>query len=166
MSSGHAAFVGLGSNLSDPRKQVLDAIEALAGLPRTKVRARSSLYRSTPIGYLEQPDFINAVVQLETMLSPHSLLDELLVLEAKRGRTREFRNAPRTLDLDVLLYDDLRYHEHHLAIPHPQMHLRAFVLRPLLELAPDVFIPGVGRAAEALLACEQQQLERVEDATG
>ena len=100
------------------------------------------------------------------MLSPRGLLDELLVLEAKRGRTREFRNAPRTLDLDVLLYDDLRYHEHHLAIPHPQMHLRAFVLRPLLELAPDVFIPGVGRAAEALLACEQQQLERVEDATG
>ena len=88
------------------------------------------------------------------------------MLEAKRGRTREFRNAPRTLDLDVLLYDDLRHHEHHLVIPHPQMHLRAFVLCPLLELAPDVFIPGVGRAAEALLACEQQQLERVEDATG
>jgi len=90
----------------------------------------------------------------------------LLELEQKCGRTREFRNAPRTLDLDVLLYGDLRHHEHGLTLPHPQMHQRAFVLRPLLEIAPDCVIPGIGPAAEALRQCENQQLERVEDVTG
>lgn len=159
----HIAFIGLGSNLSNPRRQVLQALQALAGLPHTQVLARSSLYCSAPVDYLEQPDFINAVAQLKTSLSPRALLDALLELEHVCGRTREFRNAPRTLDLDVLLYDDLRHHEHGLTIPHPQMHLRAFVLRPLLEIAPDCVIPGVGTAAEALHQCADQKLERVSD---
>ena len=159
--AGHIAFIGLGSNLSDPREQILRALQALGSLPHTRVLAQSSLYRSAPVGFLEQPDFINAAAKLETALSPRALLDELLELEHKCGRTREFRNAPRTLDLDVLLYDDLRYHEHGLTIPHPQTHLRAFVLRPLLEIAPDCAIPGIGSAAEALQGCRQQQLEQV-----
>lgn len=157
--AGHIAFIGLGSNLSGPREQVSRALRALGSLPHTRVLAQSSLYRSAPIGFLEQPDFINAVAKLETTLSPRALLDALLDLEHKCGRTREFRNAPRTLDLDVLLYDDLRYHEHGLTIPHPQMHLRAFVLRPLLEIAPDCVIPGTGTVKEALQGCRQQELE-------
>lgn len=160
---GHIVLVGLGSNLSDPCKQVLQALQALDGLPQTRVLARSSLYRSAPIGYLQQPDFINAVAQLETELPPRALLDALLVLEHQRGRTRDVHNGPRTLDLDVLLYDDLQHHEHGLTIPHPQMHKRAFVLRPLLEIAPDCVIPGVGPAAEALRLCADQQLEKIPD---
>ena len=157
----HTAFVGLGSNLDDPQKQILRALQALDTLPHTRVLARSSLYRSAPIGYLEQPDFINAVAKLETVLSPRALLDALLGLERECGRTREFRNAPRTLDLDVLLYDDLCCHEHGLTIPHSQMHVRAFVLRPLLEIAPDCVIPGIGPAEKALQGCQQQQMENV-----
>ena len=160
----HVAFIGLGSNLSNPRHQVLQALHALASLPNTQLMAHSSLYSSAPVDYLEQPDFINAVAQLKTSLNPRTLLDALLELERVGGRTREFRNAPRTLDLDVLLYDDLHHHEHGLTIPHPQMHLRAFVLHPLLEIAPDCVIPGIGAAAEALRLCADQKLERVADA--
>ena len=157
----HVAFVGLGSNLADPASQVSNALNALDKLPQTRVMQRSSLYRSAPVGYLEQPDFINAVAQLETELAPRALLDALLALEQESGRTREFCNAPRTLDLDVLLYDDLQHHEHGLTIPHSQMHLRAFVLQPLLEIAPDCVIPGVGTAADAARQCTGQILERI-----
>jgi 2-amino-4-hydroxy-6-hydroxymethyldihydropteridine diphosphokinase len=157
----HVAFVGLGSNLGDPVFQVTRALDALGGLPQTHVARRSSLYRSAPVGYLEQPDFINAVAQLETELAPRALLDTLLALEQECGRTREFCNAPRTLDLDVLLYDDLQHHEHGLTIPHPEMHRRAFVLLPLLEIAPDCVIPGIGKASDAARQCEDQKLEKV-----
>jgi 2-amino-4-hydroxy-6-hydroxymethyldihydropteridine diphosphokinase len=157
----HVAFIGLGSNLADPVMQVSRALDALDNLPQTHVVHRSSLYRSAPVGYLAQPDFINAVAQLETELMPRALLDELLKREQECGRTREFCNAPRTLDLDVLLYDDLQYHEHGLTIPHPQMHLRAFVLQPLLEIAPDCMIPGVGAVIEAVRKCEDQKLEKI-----
>lgn len=162
----HTAFVGLGSNLEDPSGQLQRAFADLNALPGTRLVARSSLYRSAPVGYLDQPDFVNAVAQLETSLTPHDLLKSLLNTEHCHGRERTFRNAPRTLDLDVLLYDDLQMHEHGLTIPHPQMHLRAFVLQPLLELAPDCTIPGVGNAAQALVACRDQRLERMQDVAG
>ncbi len=161
VSRPHIAFIGLGSNLTDPLAQVSSALDAVGNLAQTRVVRRSSLYRSAPVGYLQQPDFINAVAQLETELTPRALLDALLALEHERGRTREFCNAPRTLDLDILLYDDLVHHEHGLTIPHPQMHLRAFVLQPLLEIAPDCVIPGVGPAADAALRCAGQALERL-----
>ncbi|MDH2917148.1 MAG: 2-amino-4-hydroxy-6-hydroxymethyldihydropteridine diphosphokinase [Gallionella sp.] len=157
----HVAFVGLGSNLAEPLDQVAHALDELARLPDTRVVRRSSMYRSAPVGYLEQPDFINAVAQIETELTPRALLEALLVLELECGRTREFLNAPRTLDLDVLMYDDLIHHEHGLTIPHPQMHLRSFVLQPLVEIAPDCVIPGVGRADEASQRCIGQILERL-----
>src|SRR5512144_2834316 len=157
----HVAFIGLGSNLADTVAQVSRALAALGGLRQTRLVQRSSLYRSAPVGYLDQPDFINAVAQLETEMAPRALLDALLALEHQCGRTREFSNAPRTLDLDVLLYDDLIHHEHGLTIPHPQMHLRAFVLQPLLEIAPDCVIPGIGTAAEAARRCRDQQLEKL-----
>jgi 2-amino-4-hydroxy-6-hydroxymethyldihydropteridine diphosphokinase len=157
----HVAFIGLGSNLDNPVAQVSRALDELDNLPQTRVVQRSSLYRSAPVGYLEQPDFINAVAQLETELTPRALLDALLALEHECGRTREFCNAPRTLDLDVLLYDDLQHHEHGLTIPHSQMHLRAFVLKPLLEIAPGCVIPGKGKASDAALQCAGQILERI-----
>jgi 2-amino-4-hydroxy-6-hydroxymethyldihydropteridine diphosphokinase len=157
----HSAFIGLGSNLADPVAQMSRALAALDNLPQTHVLRRSALYRSAPVGYLDQPDFINAVALVETELAPRVLLDVLLALEHECGRTREFLNSPRTLDLDVLLYDDLIHHEHGLTIPHPQMHLRAFVLRPLLEIAPDCVIPGVGSAKDAVLQCAGQTLERL-----
>jgi len=160
----HTAFIGLGSNLDDPGAQVLHALRALCELPHTRLLARSSLFRSAPLGFAGQPDFINAVAKLETGLAPRELLDALLRLERENGRTREFRNAPRTLDLDVLLYDDMRRHEPGLTLPHPRMHERAFVLAPLLEIAPECAIPGVGTAAQALAQCGAQQLERIEDA--
>lgn len=157
----HTAFIGLGSNLADPSGQVLHAMESIGRLPDTRVLARSSLYRSAPVGYLDQSDFINAVVKVETALAPLDLLQALLALEQENGRTREFQNAPRTLDLDVLLYDDVQQHQHGLTVPHPQMHKRAFVLQPLLEIAPDCVIPGVGAAARAMQECTDQQLEKL-----
>ena len=157
----HTVFVGLGSNLADPQAQVSRAMQELAELPMMRVAQRSSLYRSAPVGFLQQPDFINAVVQLQTALAPRDMLDVLLQLELQCGRTREFINAPRTLDLDLLLYDNLQHHEHGLTIPHPQMHLRAFVLLPLLEIAPDCVIPGIGAVAEAARHCAAQHVERL-----
>jgi len=132
------AFVGIGSNLEDPEQQVKNAFAELDRLPHTRVVRRSSLYRSAPVGYDAQPDFINAVVQLETGLAAERLLAELQALEARHGRARSFRNAPRTLDLDLLLFGDARRSSPELTLPHPRMHERAFVLRPLLEIAPQL----------------------------
>jgi len=132
------AFVGIGSNLEDPEQQVKNAFAELDRLPHTRVVRRSSLYRSAPVGYDAQPDFINAVVQLETGLAAERLLAELQALEARHGRARSFPNAPRTLDLDLLLFGDARRSSPELTLPHPRMHERAFVLRPLLEIAPQL----------------------------
>lgn len=159
----HIAFIGLGSNLDDPHSQLQRAFADLDRLPGTHLMARSSLYRSAPLGYLDQPDFVNAVAKIVTVLTPQSLLQSLLNIEHQHGRERTFRNAPRILDLDVLLYGDLQMHEHGLTIPHPQMHLRAFVLQPLLEIAPDCEIPAVGEAQRALRECRGQVLERLAD---
>ncbi|HEX5364290.1 MAG TPA: 2-amino-4-hydroxy-6-hydroxymethyldihydropteridine diphosphokinase [Gallionella sp.] len=162
----HTAFIGLGSNLERPSSQLQRAFADIDSLPDTRLVAHSGLYRSAPVGYLDQPDFVNAVAQVVTGLSPQSLLQSLLQIEHDHGRERSFRNAPRTLDLDVLLYDDLQLHEHGLTIPHPQMHLRAFVLQPLLEISPDCIIPGVGKAEMVLSACQDQVLERLADVAG
>lgn len=159
----HVVFIGLGSNLEEPREQLRRAFVDLDKLPHTRLVNRSSLYQSAPIGYLDQPNFVNAVAQLSTALTPQALLQGLLQIEHRHGRERTFLNAPRTLDLDLLLYDDVQLHEHGLTIPHPQMHLRAFVLQPLLEIAPDCAIPAIGSAVRALQACNDQTLERLAD---
>lgn len=161
----HIAFVGLGSNLETPCSQLLRAFAELDELPQTRLMARSSLYRSAPLGYQDQPEFVNAVAKIATALTPQVLLQALLQIEHRHGRERTFRNAPRTLDMDVLLYDDVRLHEHGLTIPHPQMHLRAFVLQPLLEIAPNAGIPGIGQAEMALEGCQDQALEIISDET-
>jgi len=157
----HRAYVALGSNLAQPEAQVNQAFDALARLPDSRLVARSSLYRSAPVGYADQPDFINAVAQIETRLAPHDLLQSLLGIEQEFGRVREFRNAPRTLDLDLLLYDDIHFHEPGLTLPHPRMHERAFVLLPLLEIDPHCVIPGRGSASDWLAQCDDQSIIRV-----
>lgn len=159
--SGHIAFIGLGSNLDDPRSQLQRAFVALGKLPGTRLVAQSSLYRSAPLGFADQPDFVNAVASIATGLTPQELLHALLKIEHGQGRERNFRNAPRTLDLDILLYDGVQLHEHGLTIPHPQMHMRAFVLLPLLEIAPDCVIPGIGAVAITARQCEDQMVERL-----
>ena len=153
-------FIALGSNLDSPELQVRRAFDELARLPSSRLLAHSSLYRSGPIGLLDQPDFINAVAHIETALGPHDLLQALLEIEFGHGRVRESPNAPRTLDLDILMYDDLQCDERCLILPHPRMHQRAFVLQPLLEIAPNCRIPGRGTVAELLPLCAEQRIER------
>jgi len=159
----HIAFIGLGSNLEDPCRQLQNAFVAIGALPGTRLLAQSSSYRSAPLGYTDQSDFVNAVAKIETTLAPGELLQALLQIEQRHGRERTFRNAPRTLDLDILLYDEVQLHEDGLTIPHPQIHLRAFVLKPLMEIAPDISIPVVGLAAKAMEACLDQSLELLAD---
>lgn len=150
------AYVGIGSNLKDPRAQVLQAFRELDGLPQTRVVKKSSLYRSAPMGHRAQPEFINAVAQLETGLPAERLLAELHEVEARHGRERSFPNAPRTLDLDLLLYGNARISSPTLTLPHPRMHERAFVLKPLLEIAPALPFQA------QLAACTGQKVERAD----
>lgn len=154
-------FIGLGSNLGESREQLRLALADLGKLPGTRLLAQSSLYRSAPVGYLDQPDFVNAVAKIATTLTPQALLAALLKIEHQHGRQRTFQNAPRTLDMDVLLYGEQRIREHGLTVPHPQMHLRAFVLQPLLEIAPDCAIPGIGQASRAMRGCLDQLLVKL-----
>lgn len=144
------AYVALGSNLGDPRQQVLDALEALERLPDTCVTARSRLYRTPPWGVLEQPPFVNAVAELQTGLAPHALLDGLLAIEQRAGRVRGVRNGPRTLDLDLLHVDGVCLDDARLSLPHPRAGERAFVLLPLNDVAPWLVLPGQGRVDELL----------------
>ena len=155
------AYIAIGSNLENPQARVERAFDELTRLPRTRLSARSSLYRSAPVGYAAQPDFINAVAEVDTALGPHELLAELQAIEARHGRRRSFANAPRTLDLDLLLYGDTRIDEPQLVVPHPRMHERAFVLEPLLEIAPHAAIPGRGSAAACLAARADQKVQRI-----
>jgi 2-amino-4-hydroxy-6-hydroxymethyldihydropteridine diphosphokinase len=155
------AFIALGSNLENPISQIKQAFEELKRLSGTRVIKQSSLYQSAPVGRFDQPDFINAVALIETKLAPQDLLIELLSIERRHGRVRESLNAPRTLDLDILLYEDLKCHTEILTLPHPRMSQRAFVLQPLLEIAPDCYIPGHGNASQLLLLCDKQKLERL-----
>lgn len=153
---GTGVYVALGSNLGDPCAQVAHGFEALAALPGTSLVARSRLYRTPPWGVLDQPDFVNAAVQLDTMLSPRELLVALQAIEASAGRVRGVPNGPRTLDLDLLLYRDQTIAEPGLVIPHPRLHERAFVLLPLADIAPDLEIPGRGRVTDLLARVDQR----------
>jgi len=153
------AYVGLGSNLEHPREQVLAAFDELDALPDTRLVRRSGLYRSAPVGHEAQPDFVNAVAQLETGLAPPRLLAALQQIELHHLRERPFRGAPRTLDLDLLLYEDAVIASPSLTLPHPRMHERAFVLLPLAEIAPGATVPGRGTAAQLLRGCEAQDVE-------
>jgi 2-amino-4-hydroxy-6-hydroxymethyldihydropteridine diphosphokinase len=155
------AYVGLGSNLQDPRRQIQSAFAELDGMPHTRVVKQSSLYRTAPLGYADQPDFINAVAQLETALPAERLLAELQEVENRHGRERSFANAPRTLDLDLLLFGEAVIQTPALTLPHPRMHERAFVLKPLCEVAPHASIPGIGTAKACLEKTTGQKTEKI-----
>ncbi len=155
------AYVGLGSNLGEPRQHLTLALRELDAVPHTRLVKASSLYRSAPVGYADQPEFLNAVAQLETGLPAARLLAELQGIEARHGRSRSFANAPRTLDLDLLLFGKEEIRGESLEVPHPRMHERAFVLQPLLEIAPQAVIPGRGPASELLPRCAGQSVERI-----
>jgi len=156
------AYIGLGGNLDNPSARIQRAFIAFNTMPKTTLILKSSLYRTAPVGYLDQPDFINAVAAIDTSLEPIALLDALLHLELDEGRSRSFKNAPRTLDLDILMYGDQQISLDHLIVPHPRMGSRAFVLFPLQEIAPDLVIPEMGSVKQLAAQCEDQVIERLE----
>lgn len=157
------AWIGLGGNLGDAAATLHAALQDLDNLPQTRLVRVSKLYRTPAWGVAEQPDFINAAALLETRLPPRDLLDALLDIERSFGRERHGseRWGPRVLDLDLLLYDSAVIDEPGLRVPHPHLHERAFALLPLVEITPDVFIPGIGQAAVALRALDSSAIEDV-----
>jgi 2-amino-4-hydroxy-6-hydroxymethyldihydropteridine diphosphokinase len=148
------AFVGLGSNLDDPVRQVETALHELAEIPGTRVTRHSALYRSPPLGPPGQPPYVNAVAELATTLPAAELLTALQQVEQAHGRVRSVRWGPRTLDLDILLYGDLVIDTRELHVPHRELAFRAFVLVPLAEIAPDRVVPGLGPVSRLAAACD------------
>jgi len=144
--------VGLGSNLGDRLANLSRAVELLAARPGLRVERSSRVYVTEPVGGPPQPEYLNAVVEVQTTLSPHDLLAACMDVEQRMGRVRAERWGPRIIDIDVLTYDEEEVDEPDLVVPHPRMHERAFVLVPLLELDPDPLIPGRGRISERRLA--------------
>lgn len=154
-------FIALGANIAHPAKQLRRAIALICLLPGTRLVKTSSFYSTAPQGYVDQPDFINAVAEIATTLSAHELLEALLAIESALGRERKIVNGPRVIDLDLLLYGNDVIDKGGLQVPHPRMHDRAFVLVPLAEIAPDTAIPGQGRAAALLPAVADQPITRL-----
>jgi 2-amino-4-hydroxy-6-hydroxymethyldihydropteridine diphosphokinase len=156
------AYVGLGANIGEPRRQLQTALQEMRALPKTRITRTSGFYRSAPVGHIDQPEFLNAVAELDTDLPPGALLENLQKIEESHGRERPFAGAPRTLDLDLLLYGDATIASARLTVPHPRMHERAFVLKPLLELDSAISVPGKGLANALLCACISQKIERID----
>jgi 2-amino-4-hydroxy-6-hydroxymethyldihydropteridine diphosphokinase len=154
-----AAWIGLGANLGDAQRAIVEALAGIALLEGTRLAGVSSLYRSAPVD-AEGPDFLNAVARVDTTLPPEVLLDALQAIEQAHGRQRSHRNAPRTLDLDLLAWGDAVSAGPRLILPHPRMHTRAFVLVPLSELAPRLRLPGLPPLATLLAGCADQRLVR------
>ena len=158
-----SAYVGIGANLGDPAQTVRSAIAALQGLAHTRLSASSSLFASAPID-ADGSDFVNAVARIDTGLAAETLLSELQKIEQAFGRERPFRNAPRTLDLDLLLYGQAQIQSSSLEVPHPRMTGRAFVLKPLLELDAAIHIPGMGQAQDFLNSVQDQRIQVIDGA--
>ena len=158
------AYIGIGSNLDDPVAQVRAAIDRLAHIPQTRLQQASPLYRNPPMGPADQPDYVNAVGAIDTALAPSILLSELQALEADAGRQRNGQRwGPRPLDLDILLYADLRQATPTLTIPHPGLPSRAFVLYPLADIAPGLDVPGHGPLASLLDGVDAATLALVDE---
>ncbi|WP_444899950.1 2-amino-4-hydroxy-6-hydroxymethyldihydropteridine diphosphokinase [Microbulbifer sp. VAAC004] len=153
-------FIGLGSNLSEPQKQLRSALAAMEEIPDCRLLRCSSFYHSAPIGPGEQPDYVNAVVELECALTPIELLDQLQTIEQAHGRERSVRWGARTLDLDVLLFGEQQLDETRLQVPHPRMAERNFVLQPLSELDPQLQLPSGELLQQLLQNCPQNRLEK------
>jgi 2-amino-4-hydroxy-6-hydroxymethyldihydropteridine diphosphokinase len=159
MAAPARAYVGLGANLGNARDTLADALAALAALPRSRLVVHSSVWRTAPIES-SGPDYLNAVAALDTCLTPPELLAALQAIECDHGRERPYRNAPRTLDLDLLLHGDAVLATPTLTLPHPRLHQRAFVLHPLLEIAPGLQAPGIGPLAACVEGVAAQRVER------
>lgn len=158
-SKAAVAYIGIGSNLGNSVEQVTKAIDAMNELDNVDVTNRSALYSSDPIGYSDQPNFVNAVCKISTSLQPLDILQKLQQIEVAFGRVRtKLLNRPRTLDLDLLLYENEQISISGLEVPHPRMHLRRFVLEPLVEIDDHVKIPGKGKASNWLNECQDQQV--------
>jgi 2-amino-4-hydroxy-6-hydroxymethyldihydropteridine diphosphokinase len=155
-------YIGLGGNLGDPVQTLHEATTALGEITGTRLLRASSLWRTAPLGHAQQPDFINAVAEVASTLTPRALLAALLALEQRFGRERSFANAPRTLDLDLLLHGDAVVNTPDLTLPHPRMHLRAFVLLPLLEIAPGLVLPLHGPVQALLNGVSGQRIRRLD----
>jgi 2-amino-4-hydroxy-6-hydroxymethyldihydropteridine diphosphokinase len=160
MPAGRTAYIGLGANLGDARATLQAALQALAGLPGCQLLQVSAVYRSAPVD-ASGPDFLNAVAALHTTLAPLLLLDALQAIELQFGRLRPYANAPRTLDLDLLLLGDLQLQTPRLILPHPRLHQRAFVLLPLLQITSGLSAPGLGALADWLPATAGQRVDRL-----
>lgn len=158
------AFLGMGGNVGDVPTTLAEAMWAIDSLPQTSIRAQSSFYRTPPWGRTDQPEFINAVVELQTRLAPRVLLNYLLEIETRFGRDRSESEkwGPRELDLDLLTFGDESIDEPGMHIPHPHLHERAFVLVPLSEIAPSLEIPGVGIVSELLANVSVDGIEAIE----
>jgi 2-amino-4-hydroxy-6-hydroxymethyldihydropteridine diphosphokinase len=161
MTLWQPAYIGVGSNLDDPRAQLLSAFAKLAQIPATRAVLTSPIYRSQPFGPVKQPDFANAVVGILTQLAPRDLLAHLQAIELAQGRPREHeRWGPRVIDLDLLVYGQQRLAEPELTVPHPGIVERNFVLYPLADIAPDLQIPGLGRVTELKARVSPEGLRR------
>jgi 2-amino-4-hydroxy-6-hydroxymethyldihydropteridine diphosphokinase len=156
------AYIGLGSNLADPVNQITLAIAALNELSGSKVIMQSSLYSSPPMGPQDQPDYVNAVVLLETELEPHLLLDGLQSIEQQQGRVRKRHWGERTIDLDILVYDDNVIDDERLKVPHPGIAQRSFVLYPLAEIGPELDIPTLGSVKHLLENCPPEGIQKLD----
>ncbi len=159
------AYIALGANLGDPLTTIRAALDALRNMPGTTWLGASSLYRTAPVGLHDQPDFINAVVQLRAVPPAPTFLQQLFAIEADFGRVRGLKNAARTLDLDLLLFGDMVSADPFCTLPHPRLHERAFVLAPLAEISPALVIPERGPVSQLLAACADQQICRLPDVT-
>ena len=157
------AYIGLGSNLDGPPEQIGAAMRALDRMPETRILADSGLYRSRPMvppsGPVTQPDYYNAVAKIETRLSPEALLLELQMIERAQGRTRTLHWGPRTIDLDILMFNDLQIATESLTLPHPGLHEREFVLYPLSSIDDSLVVPGRGMLSELIQRCPRNGLQ-------
>ena len=154
-------YIALGSNLKNPRKQVLNGILSIKKLNGVKLLKESYLYQTPPVGILNQPDFINAVIKISSDLKPQELLKEILNVENDAGRVRDQKNGPRILDLDILLFDDLIINEENLTIPHPRMHERLFVLLPLKDIDENIMIPNQGKIKDIIKKLAKENINRI-----
>jgi len=155
-------YIGLGSNLEQPRQQIVDAISALASLESSALTGVSSLYRSHPLGPQDQPNYINAVVELKTSLSALALLSQLQAIESEHERVRVQHWGPRTLDLDLLLYGEEEISHERLQVPHPELANRNFVLIPLYEIVADMTIPGAGKLKDLVVKMDRSGLQKLQ----
>ena len=162
MPQTHFAVIALGSNLAEPARQVRAALSAMEAHPQIQIEKTSSLYVTAPVGYDDQPDFVNAVCSVRTSLDGVSLLAVLNRIEADFGRERTFRNAPRTLDLDIIDFDGISSNDPHLTLPHPRAHERSFVMKPLAEILPDFVLGEHGRAADLAAALGEEGIRLLE----